>query len=329
MNPTELSPNNLERLASKTGYVSTSLEQSLRLLELLQDIADNNYLAQRLALTGGTALNLFHLNGSRLSVDIDLNYRVDSDTQMAAVAKPRAENELENIFTTHGYNSRYRPNKYGLGMWHLRYRTVQGTPRSLTIDANVGVSSALFGIEYLNSVPLGHVSVSNIPVLDRHEVIAGKFVALIARSRSRDLFDARQVLELPNLNWNWIKAAVLAIGACNRVDWRTMSFSGKHFDPKEARNKLTDLLPRHSRLTQMPDIESWIKESTELCGERAEYLLNYSEREREFLAGILDNASIDAKLLDVEPEVQQRIKDMPLLMLKTRFREAQLGISRD
>ena len=237
MNLKELTPAKIEHVAGLLATQS-SLEQALRLLELLQDIADNDYLAQRLALTGGTALNLFHLGGSRLSVDIDLNYLIDRNTRELDTRDARAESELQGIFTAHGYSSRFRPNRYSLGMWHLRYKTSQGTPRSLTVDANVASRGPLFSIERLNSVPLGDVIVRNIPVLDRHEVIAGKFVALIARNRSRDLFDACQVLQLTNLNWAWIKAGVLALGATNRVDWRTMSFAGKQFDPMQTKKQL-------------------------------------------------------------------------------------------
>ena len=321
MNLKELTPAKIEHVAGTTGYAQSSLEQALRLLELLQDIADNDYLAQRLALTGGTALNLFHLGGSRLSVDIDLNYLIDRNTRELDTRDARAESELQGIFTAHGYSSRFRPNRYSLGMWHLRYKTSQGTPRSLTVDANVASRGPLFSIERLNSVPLGDVIVRNIPVLDRHEVIAGKFVALIARNRSRDLFDACQVLQLTNLNWAWIKAGVLALGATNRVDWRTMSFAGKQFDPMETRNKFSDLLPRHTRLVEMQEIKDWIEESTESCREKVEYLLDYTDNELKFLDGILDHGTIDAGLLDVEPAVRHQINEMPLLVLKTRFKK--------
>ena len=47
----------LQRLAAETGYRLETLEKVLRLLELLDEIAQDPVLSQRLALKGGTALN--------------------------------------------------------------------------------------------------------------------------------------------------------------------------------------------------------------------------------------------------------------------------------
>jgi predicted nucleotidyltransferase component of viral defense system len=64
----------LQRIASETGLPAPTLEKVLRLLDLLQAIAADPSLRTRVALKGGTALNVFHLALDRLSVDIDLNY---------------------------------------------------------------------------------------------------------------------------------------------------------------------------------------------------------------------------------------------------------------
>jgi predicted nucleotidyltransferase component of viral defense system len=64
----------LQRLANETGMQAGTLEKVLRLLDVLQEIARDPVLADRLVLKGGTALNVFHLALDRLSVDIDLNY---------------------------------------------------------------------------------------------------------------------------------------------------------------------------------------------------------------------------------------------------------------
>ena len=64
----------LQRLAGETGLQPGTLEKVMRLLDVLQEIAGDEVLADRLVLKGGTALNVFHLGLARLSVDIDLNY---------------------------------------------------------------------------------------------------------------------------------------------------------------------------------------------------------------------------------------------------------------
>ena len=71
---TEPSTQVLLQLAAETGHRPDMLEKALRLLDLLQAIARNEVLSNRLVLKGGSALNLFYLDMDRLSVDIDLNY---------------------------------------------------------------------------------------------------------------------------------------------------------------------------------------------------------------------------------------------------------------
>ncbi|MCY4608754.1 MAG: hypothetical protein OXD40_09175 [bacterium] len=58
---TAASAQTLQRLADETGHQPGTMEKVLRLLDLLQEIARDGVLADRLVLKGGTALNLFHL----------------------------------------------------------------------------------------------------------------------------------------------------------------------------------------------------------------------------------------------------------------------------
>ncbi|MCY4369496.1 MAG: hypothetical protein OXF41_08760 [bacterium] len=49
-------------MAADTGFLPDRIEKAVRLLALADDIAAHPYLAGRLALTGGTALNMFVLD---------------------------------------------------------------------------------------------------------------------------------------------------------------------------------------------------------------------------------------------------------------------------
>ena len=69
----KLAPAQLERTAAETGFQAEPLEKVLQLLELLEGLRSHPFLADRLVLKGGTAINLFVLDLARLSVDVDLN----------------------------------------------------------------------------------------------------------------------------------------------------------------------------------------------------------------------------------------------------------------
>ena len=173
----------------------------------------------------------------------------------------------------------------------------------------------LFGATRMESRPLGEIRVSNVLVLDLHEIVAGKVVALIDRHAARDLFDARRILSIEGLDWSRIKAAVLAIGACGRRDWRTMSTDTIESDPRELRQKLALCLPR-GRFTGRGDVDAWIEETVVLCRERFAFLFDLLANEQEFLDGVLDRGEVNADLLNVEPEIRARIKAMPMLAWK-------------
>lgn len=55
-----------------------------------------------------------------------------------------------------------------------------------------------------------------MPVLDIHEIAAGKMVALVTRRAARDLFDAHRIFAMPDLDWAKIKAATLIIARSGR-----------------------------------------------------------------------------------------------------------------
>ena len=158
---------------------------------------------------------------------------------------------------------------------------------------------------------------SNVLVLDLHEIVAGKLAALFDRNAARDLFDARRILSIEGLDWKKIRAAFLALGACLRRDWRTVSFGAIKGDPQELRQKLVISLPR-GHFGGEGEINTWIEETVTLCRERLAFLFDLTEAEREFLDGVLDHGEVNADLLDAPSDIRARIAAKPMLAWKCR-----------
>ena len=59
---------------SAQGFQPRTLDKVERLLDLLEEMQRHPDLKGRLAMHGGTAINLFMLDLPRLSVDVDLSY---------------------------------------------------------------------------------------------------------------------------------------------------------------------------------------------------------------------------------------------------------------
>ena len=78
------------------------LEKVWWLLDILKEIGKHPFLQDRIALKGGTALNLFYFDVPRLSVDIDLNYIGSSERSKMLLERPILEKALETVFSKLG-----------------------------------------------------------------------------------------------------------------------------------------------------------------------------------------------------------------------------------
>ncbi len=317
----------LQRLAVDTGHQAGTLEKVLRLLDLLQEIAGDPTLSDRLVLKGGTALNLFHLGLDRLSVDIDLNYVGALDRDGMEAERPAVDAAINRLLVSQGYGIRRQPDEHAGGKWIGRYASALGGNATLEVDVNYMARQPLFGATRMESVPLGEMRVTDVLVLDIHEIVAGKLVALFDRHAARDLFDARRILSIDGLDWSRIKAAVLALGASGRRYWRTVSVDAVKGDPRELRQKLSICLPR-DRFAGKGDVDTWIVETVALCRERFAFLCDLTDGERGFLDGVLERGQVNADLLDVAPEIRARIRDMPMLAWKCQHVRKNLGLDR-
>jgi predicted nucleotidyltransferase component of viral defense system len=307
----------LQKLAGETRLQAGTLEKVIRLLDLLAEIAADEVLKDRVALKGGTALNVFYLKLDRLSVDIDLNYIGALDREAMLADRPQVEAALTQILTAQGYALRRQPVGHGGGKWAARYGSALGGGATLEVDLNFMMREPLFGTATMPSAALGDRAPSPAVVVDIHEVVAGKLVALIDRNAARDLFDARRILDLPDLDWRLIRAAVLAFGASRSTDWRRASVDDIGGDPKELREKLAICLPQGT-FKDAGGMRAWIDESVALCRERLGGLFAWTDGERRFLDSLIDKGEIDPSGLDAPAEVIGRISRMPMLAWKAQ-----------
>jgi predicted nucleotidyltransferase component of viral defense system len=305
----------LQRVAGETGLQAGTLEKVLRLLDVLQEIARDLVLAERLVLKGGTALNVFHLRLDRLSVDIDLNYVGALDRAAMEADRPQVDAALNRLLTSQGYAVRRQPDDHAGGKWIARFGSALGGGSTLEVDINYMARQPLFGSARMDSIDLAGTRAIDVPVLDLHEIVAGKLVALIDRQAARDLFDARRILAIPDLDWSAIKAAVLAYGAAGRRDWREASIKDIGGDPRELRQKLTICLPRET-FAAPGGVEAWIEGSVAICKAGLALLFDLTEGENAFLDGVLDRGEIDATGLAAPESVRDRISAMPMLAWK-------------
>lgn len=195
-----ISPEMLAAQAEAAGFRPEVLEKAAHLLGLLDALKSHPFLKGKLALKGGTALNLFVFNVPRLSVDIDLNYVGAEDRETMLAERPNIEKALQAVFAREGFSVRRMPKEEHAGAkWALRYGSAHGQTGNLEVDLNFMLRVPLWPVATRDSELVGVWRATGIPVLDHHELAAGKLAALLARKLARDLFDSHRILRMENL----------------------------------------------------------------------------------------------------------------------------------
>ena len=299
--------------SQSTGFRPEVLEKVIHLLNLLEGFNRHPFLKDRLALKGGTALNLFLFDVPRLSVDIDLNYigAADRDTMMAE--RPKVEQAIQAVCSREGMNITRVPTDHAGGKWRLRYESALGEGGNLEVDLNFMFRVPLWAVTR-RSAAVGSYSATQIPVLDLHELAAGKLAALLSRRASRDLFDTHQLLTHGDLDRAKLRLGFVLYGAMNRKDWRTVAVADVGYDHRELENELIPVVRAEPLAKRKAGV--WAESMIAECRDRLGAVLPMAANEIAFLDRILDQGEIEPELLTTDGEMADRIRIHPLLQWK-------------
>ena len=309
-----ISPERLSAEAEATGFQPELLEKTFQLLGLLDAIDSHPFLRGKLALKGGTALNLFVFDVPRLSVDIDLNCVGAQDAEEMREERPLIEEALQAVFSREDYTVRRMPEEHAGGKWSLRYTTGSGANAGIEVDVNHMYRLPLWPLVKTSSRPLGSWKPLEFPLVDVHELAAGKLAALFARQRARDLFDCSLIFFTDTLDLGKLRIAFVVYGSMNRRDWRTIGLDDLGFDPVELSSQLIPALRIDGRV-ERPSA-GYGESLLEVCRRALSKILPFTEAEREFLDRLLEEGKVCPDLLTTDRALQQRIGSQPLLEWK-------------
>lgn len=183
-------------LAYEHSVMPSSLEKAMRLLEVLAHINAHPFAGGRLALKGGTAINLFHGAPRRLSVDIDLNYIGAPGREAMLQERPLIERAITAIGSALGYRVQVGSEEHAGRKWYLGYTNHLRRADRIEVD-----------VVYTNRVPLlpprmlepwapVSGSLQAALVCTPEELVAGKLRALVDRGSARDAYDATWIMGL-------------------------------------------------------------------------------------------------------------------------------------
>lgn len=251
-------------------------------------------------------------------VDIDVNYVGAIEKEHMEVDRPGLEDRIERLMESKGYTARRDPSEHAGGKWIYRYASALGGAGTIEIDINYLFRGPLYGVDRMQSAAIGSYRATNVPLLDIHEIVAGKMVALVTRGAVRDLFDAHRIIAIPDLDWAKIRVATLMIGASAKsFDWRTASPEAITCEVGDITGKLTMCL--HDRYFDLfGGAAGWIESVTAKCREKLASLFELTAGGMAFLDAVLDRGEINAASLDVPEPVRALIKASPALRWKVQ-----------
>lgn len=170
---------------STDEFEPRTVDKVERLLDLLDEMERHPALKDKLALHGGTAINLFMLDVPRLSVDIDVSYIGSVLREDMLVDRPRIEAGIEAVAQALGYAVEAHPGGHAGHTFLLRYR------------GDWGVDHVKVDCIYMNRSPILPPVMRETPVrpgakvrtFADAELAAGKVKAFFDRMKVRDLYD--------------------------------------------------------------------------------------------------------------------------------------------
>ncbi len=311
----KISPATLRDEAARSGFRSEIVEKVLHLLNLLEGFRRHPFLKTRFALKGGTALNLFVFDLPRLSIDIDINYIGAVERAAMLAERPNFERAIQDVCHREDMTLARLPAGHAGGKWRLRYASAVTETANLEVDVTYMARVPLWKPVIADSQPLGTATATAIPLLDIHELAAGKLRALLSRHASRDLFDARELLTNQEFDATRLRLGFVIYGGMSRRDWRTVSIDDVAFDEAELRHQLLPVMRTNPTISDA-DHKAWATRLVDECRSALSAVLPLAENERAFLDRLVEHGEIDPTLLTDDEDLKERIATHPGLKWK-------------
>lgn len=191
----EFSKQYIAALAQETSFIKDTLEKVLRLSEILKFINNDAILKDKLALKGGTAINLTAVELPRLSVDIDLDLTENVDKETLQSVKDSITKRLTDYMRQEGYSLSDKRNYFALTALLFNYINSAGNRDNIKVEINFLNRCHVLPLEKKKILTKGIVASFDILTLNTIELYASKINALLSRSTPRDLYDVNAMIE--------------------------------------------------------------------------------------------------------------------------------------
>lgn len=192
----EYTKEDLNELAHSLNFVRDTLEKVLRLVKILDFINSNPLTKNKLALKGGTAINLTIFKLPRLSVDIDLDYTENNSREEMLQNREQITEILKKYLQSEQYSiSPNSKNYHSLSSIVAAYTNSAGMKDNIKIEINYSLRAHIFTPKNKKIILENIQSKNEILVLNKTEIFASKLNALLDRGAVRDLYDINNMIQ--------------------------------------------------------------------------------------------------------------------------------------
>jgi predicted nucleotidyltransferase component of viral defense system len=256
---------------------------------------------KRFALKGGTAINLFHRNFPRLSVDIDLCYLpLESRNEtfknihgiLEEIKKDLEEKLNLTVISNHPLNGKKEVKLIA------RIGSVE-----VKIEPNYTLRSSLFNDEMIELAPNAQKEFNKtveVQCLNLADTFGGKICAALDRQHPRDLFDVKILLEKEGITTDVMDSFIFYLISHNRPINEILEPNFKNIE-NEYHNEFVNMAKVDVSLDEL------IKARERLIKEVKEKL---TQQDKDFLISFVSNKPDWSKVRD------NKLKDYPSVKWK-------------
>ncbi len=311
----EFSKQYLSDLALKTGFIKETLEKVLRLAEVLRFLNSDSVIGGKLALKGGTAINLTTVELPRLSVDIDLDFAENVAREELPAAKEKIGKRLTDYMFQEGYSLIDTREYFALTSFVFGYINCASNRDNIKVEINFLDRCHILPLEKKILLTKGIVGGFEALTLNTTELYASKINALLSRATPRDLYDAYSMIGHGTVSDKDLLKKCLIFYSVIAGDYSILESNYANIDSLDFRKYKMQLRPVIAK-TDTFDIEK----AKTIVIDYLKDLIVLTARETEFVLKMKEKIYEPSLLFDDE-EIVQRISSHPAALWRTRGAE--------
>ncbi len=300
--------------AAECNFNRDTLEKVLRLADILAFINDDSITKGKLALKGGTAINLTVFDLPRLSVDIDLDFCGEYTRDEMLKTRELISSEIKKYMASQGYSlSPKRKERHSLDSFVYTYRNLGGVNDNIKIEINYSLRSHIF--EPTNrEIVVDKLELSKeVFSLEPMELFAAKINALLSRAAVRDLYDVYNMINMSLYfdNLDLFRKSIVTYTVISQESVHE-EYDLSRIDTITLRKARSDLLPvlQKGEYILIDEMKNTVKDYLS-------NLLKLSDEEKAFLTAFR-NREFKPELLFANQDIIDRLKKHPMIEWKLK-----------